>query len=102
MNYENLLKKRDQYQAGIDHIPEYALQSFEQAFEVEYAHNSTAIEGNTLTLMETKLVLEDGYYTLKATDGRTYTIPEDVEISPFRTRNIVTLADLTAGRAALF
>ena len=60
MNYENLLKKRDQYQAGIDHIPEYALQSFEQAFEVEYAHNSTAIEGNTLTLMETKLVLEDG------------------------------------------
>lgn len=60
MNYENLLKKRDQYQAGIGHIPEYALQSFEQAFEVEYAHNSTAIEGNTLTLMETKLVLEDG------------------------------------------
>lgn len=47
------------------------------------------------------LVQEDGFYTLEATDGRTYTIPEDVEISPFRTRNIVTLADLTAGRAAL-
>ena len=27
---------------------------------MEYAHNSTAIEGNTLTLMETKQVLEDG------------------------------------------
>ena len=48
-----------------------------------------------------ELVLEDGYYTLKATDGRTYTIPEDVEIAPFRTRNIVTLQDLTAGRACL-
>lgn len=34
--------------------------SYERAFEVEYTHNSTAIEGNTLTLMETKLVLEDG------------------------------------------
>lgn len=48
-----------------------------------------------------ELALEDGVYTLKATDGKTYAIPEDVEILPFRTRNIVTLADLTAGRGAL-
>lgn len=41
-------------------IPKLTLQSFEQAFEIEYTHNSTAIEGNTLTLMETELVLEDG------------------------------------------
>ena len=60
MNYERLLEKRDRYQANRSRIPEYALQSFEQAFEVEYTHNSTAIEGNTLTLIETKLVLEDG------------------------------------------
>lgn len=46
-------------------------------------------------------VLKDGSYTLEATDGRTYTIPENVEISPFRTRNIVTMADLTQGRGAL-
>lgn len=48
-----------------------------------------------------ELVMEDGYAVLEATDGRTYTIPEDVEIVPFRTRNIVTLQDLTAGRACL-
>ena len=60
MNYERLLEKRDRYQANRSRIPEYSLQSFEQAFEVEYTHNSTAIEGNTLTLIETKLVLEDG------------------------------------------
>ncbi len=29
------------------------------SFDIEYAHNSTAIEGNTLTLIETKTVLED-------------------------------------------
>lgn len=34
-------------------------EKLENAFVVEYTHNSTAIEGNTLTLMETKLVLED-------------------------------------------
>ena len=33
--------------------------SFEQDFLIEYTHNSTAI-GNTLTLLQTKVVLEDG------------------------------------------
>lgn len=60
LNYEKLIQKRDQYQAGLKQIPEYTLQTFEQAFEIEYTHNSTAIEGNTLTLMETKVLLEDG------------------------------------------
>lgn len=36
------------------------LRSFEQDFLIEYTHNSTAIEGNTLTLLQTKVVLEDG------------------------------------------
>lgn len=35
------------------------VKSYVQAFELEYTHNSTAIEGNTLTLLETKIVLED-------------------------------------------
>ena len=60
MNYDELIKKRDQYQAGLKQIPEYTLQTFERAFEIEYTHNSTAIEGNTLTLIETKVLLEDG------------------------------------------
>ena len=42
-------------------IPEFTLFTFEQAFEIEYTHNSTAIEGNTLSLIETK-VLEDGIF----------------------------------------
>lgn len=32
---------------------------FYKSFDVEYAHNSTAIEGNTLTLIQTKAILED-------------------------------------------
>lgn len=60
MDYQDLLRKRALYQQGKSLIPELTLQSYEQAFEIEYTHNSTAIEGNTLTLIETKLVLEDG------------------------------------------
>lgn len=60
MNYPEILKKKEQYLAGRASIPELTLQSYEQAFEIEYTHNSTAIEGNTLTLMETKVLLEEG------------------------------------------
>ncbi len=59
MRYQELLQKRDAYQKGRAFIPELTIASYERAFEIEYTHNSTAIEGNTLTLMETKLVLED-------------------------------------------
>lgn len=59
MRYQELLQKRDAYQKGRASIPELTIASYERAFEIEYTHNSTAIEGNTLTLMETKLVLED-------------------------------------------
>lgn len=60
MNYSELLQKKEALDQGRDAIPELTLNSYEQAFEIEYTHNSTAIEGNTLTLIETKLVLEDG------------------------------------------
>lgn len=59
MDYPELLRKRDAYQEGKHLIPELTIASYERAFEIEYTHHSTAIEGNTLTLMETKLVLED-------------------------------------------
>ncbi len=36
------------------------LASFDKNFEVEYDHNSIAIEGNTLSLIQMKAVLEDG------------------------------------------
>ena len=59
MRYQELLQKREAYQKGRAFIPELTIASYERSFEIEYTHNSTAIEGNTLTLMETKLILED-------------------------------------------
>jgi len=59
MDYNTLQGKRDYLQQNKDSLPEPVLKNYEDTFAVEYTHNSTAIEGNTLSLMETKLVLED-------------------------------------------
>ena len=60
MDYQRLSAKKDKLSINISHIPDEALQSFERSFDIEYAHNSTAIEGNTLSLIQTKAVIEDG------------------------------------------
>ncbi|WP_459195733.1 Fic family protein [Wukongibacter baidiensis] len=39
-------------------LPEYTLKSIRENLLLEWTYNSNAIEGNTLTLMETKVVLE--------------------------------------------
>lgn len=60
MNYDILCQKREQLKEMRKRMPKEALESFDKSFEIEYTHNSTAIEGNTLSLMQTKAVLEDG------------------------------------------
>lgn len=39
-------------------LPEYTVKSIRENLNLEWTYNSNAIEGNTLTLMETKVVLE--------------------------------------------
>src|SRR3569832_994513 len=41
-------------------LPAAAVRNLEEVYRVEWTYNSNAIEGNTLTLLETKLVLEEG------------------------------------------
>lgn len=60
MSLLEVLEKQKRYEETKKNFPEVTIASYEKAFEVEYTHNSTAIEGNTLTLIETKVVLEDG------------------------------------------
>ncbi len=60
MDYDMLYQKKEQLKKLYEQIPKEALRSFEKSFEIEYTHNSTAIEGNTLSLIQTKAVLEDG------------------------------------------
>lgn len=60
MDINKLLEKKQIVEEGKPSIDKITLSSYEKDFELTYTHNSTAIEGNTLTLMETKVVLEDG------------------------------------------
>ncbi|MEG0771640.1 MAG: Fic family protein [Clostridia bacterium] len=59
MDYKSLEQMKVQLNKYRDKLPRKALESFEKSFDIEYTHNSTAIEGNTLTLIETKTILED-------------------------------------------
>ncbi len=60
MDINKLLEKKNIFQQGKSSIDAITISSYEKDFELTFTHNSTAIEGNTLTLMETKVLLEDG------------------------------------------
>ena len=59
MDYGRLLEKQAKLIEIQKNNSENLFDNFDKAFEVDYAHNSTAIEGNTLSLIETKVLLED-------------------------------------------
>lgn len=42
-------------------IPTFVLKSIKDSLSIEWTYNSNSIEGNTLTLQETKMVIEDGF-----------------------------------------
>lgn len=54
-----LLEKLKFYQKNKKILKNEILEKIEKAFDIDYTYNSTTIEGNTLTLIETKAVLED-------------------------------------------
>lgn len=41
-------------------LPAAGVKNLDEIYRVEWTYNSNAIEGNTLTLLETKMVLEEG------------------------------------------
>lgn len=60
MDYELLLQLKETAAEKCACLPAEVLSGFDNSFNIEYAHNSTAIEGNTLTLIQTKAIIEDG------------------------------------------
>lgn len=65
MNEElnKLLQECDTLKArlsGLRPLPAEALKKIEEAFAIEYTYESNRIEGNTLTLQETELVVNEG------------------------------------------
>ena len=59
MDFNKLIEKRNYVNDNLSKLDSAVIENYEKAFAVDFTHNSTAIEGNNLTLMETKLLLED-------------------------------------------
>ncbi len=57
--YERIRRKRKELD-GLRPFPKSVLERLRKQFAIELAYNSNAIEGNTLTLRETRLVIEEG------------------------------------------
>ncbi len=57
--HERIVRKKREFDA-LRPLPKRALENLRKQFAIELAYNSNAIEGNTLTLRETKLVIEEG------------------------------------------
>lgn len=63
MIFRELLQSVTEKRAVLDArrpLPPSALAKLKQYFDVEWTYHSNAIEGSTLTLLETKVILEDG------------------------------------------
>lgn len=61
--YNNCFQLNDEYKDKINsHRPlsEDALKQIKEYFKISFTYSSNAIEGNTLSLSETKIVIEDG------------------------------------------
>jgi len=62
-NLEQQLRRIDAKKQSLDKqrpLSTYALKSIKESLFLEWTFNSNSIEGNTLTLQETKLVIEEG------------------------------------------
>lgn len=59
MNFDQINKLKTELDS-LRPLPAAAVKNLDEVYRVEWTYNSNAIEGNTLTLLETKLVLEEG------------------------------------------
>lgn len=57
--YERVVRKKRELDA-LRPLPKNVLEKLRKQFAIELAYNSNAIEGNSLTLKETQLVIEEG------------------------------------------
>jgi len=57
---QSLLKQADDKLARLQHFREWDNESIRRAINIEYTYDSNRIEGNTLTLRETDLVIHKG------------------------------------------
>ena len=59
MESKELLEKKEYYNKNKDRLDIEIREKTEKAFDIDFTYNSTTIEGNTLSIIETKTIIED-------------------------------------------
>ena len=59
MNFERIQEKKIKYEQNKSKISPITLSSYEKDFELAFIHDSVALSGSTLSLAETKAILEE-------------------------------------------
>ncbi len=105
---ENLIKRLDEKKKLLDSrrpLPADALKRLQNDMRIIHTYNSNAIEGNTLSLQETKLVLEEGMtiggksileHLEVSGNGKAFDLLEDMAKNPIPITHagVLTLHDL--------
>ena len=94
MDYKKILNLKNLFNERKHLIPQESYDSFFKAFSLEYTHNSTAIEGNTLTLIETKAIIEDGLSVGRKTLREIYEVVNHEKAFKYVQRSISENKDL--------
>lgn len=55
-----LKQKLELYKQILEGLDEFTRKTWEDIFTIKFTHDTTAIEGNTITLSDTRMILEDG------------------------------------------
>lgn len=77
MDYDKLKQKKEQVEQAKLTIPLEKILQKQRDFEVQFAHNSTALAGNSLTLEQTRAILD-------AVDPTRQAHQEEGDFSPSR------------------
>ena len=59
MDYDEIQKKKKQFDADRGSFPESRIEQMEREFELQFTYDSLALSGSSLTLEEVKTVLNE-------------------------------------------